>query len=613
IQAFLPRPEAENSKISNKGAFVSVDSRPVSSSRGLLKQIVVKFRNNLKRASPQLDGVKDPFLCLNIICPEDSYDPNIEPAKDGVLFHDGSKLLEAAGKLLDIIYPTGDLLSTAQDHVAELDPPPAETSMVGTSEACPQAETRGQGLHRDERALKRRGTVWRSIYGCNKDDLELMEDGPDEVPSEQGDTEEDLRNIEISNPWTIAKMNAPVRRQDFRSNLLQRPPTPENDGADRVLYSFPVPQSQAHRQSGLPMLPTPHASSSANVSSGDFQFHEILDSRRSNLSRHPRHTHSSITAASDLDPDTGYSRNSFTTASHLPTGSPLKAMPNSSQRKQYRGAGTPQRGDRINKPIKPPGPDKPMVWFENPSIRRRRPQLQQTGINLRNTAPNRMPLPATNFASSVIDDDPGGREHAFTPINPPEGRSVVSSYCSGTEARPHELLPTPEFPRHDLNPELSNPAGPTDDVQHTGADGTTCASYPLDEGLAPPPRRRRTIDGLHRTKSALLPLERVPAGYHLQDTVLHCTTTAEQIKASLRRLDTVSNYVGWNTDPCVAYNGLEVQYRREQVQAWAARLVSIMKQRDLNFEPSEDFEDVVTTAVEDFFKVAEETDVELAV
>jgi len=95
--------------------------------------------------------------------------------------------------------------------------------------------------------------------------------------------------------------------------------------------------------------------------------------------------------------------------------------------------------------------------------------------------------------------------------------------------------------------------------------------------------------------------------------VLHCTTTAEQIKASLRRLDTVSNYVGWNTDPCVAYNGLEVQYRREQVQAWAARLVSIMKQRDLNFEPSEDFEDVVTTAVEDFFKVAEETDVELAV
>jgi len=367
------------------------------------------------------------------------------------------------------------------------------------------------------------------------------------------------------------------------------------------------------------MLPTPHASSSANVSSDDFQFHEILDSRPSNLSRHPQDTHSSITAASDLDPDMGYSRNSFTPASHLPTGTPLDAIPNSSQKKQYGGARTPQRVGRVNKPFKPPGLEKPMVWFENPSIRRRRPQLQQIGINLRDTAPNRIPLPATNFASSVIDDDPGDREHVFMPISPLEGRFVASPYCLGTEARFHELLPTPELSRqagfspHNPNAELSNPARPTDDVQHTGADGATCASHPLDEGSAPPPRRRRTTNGLHRTKSALLPLERVPAGYHLQDTVLHCTTTAEQIKASLRRLDTISDYVGWNTDPCVAYSGLEVQYRREQVQAWAARLVSIMKQRDLNFEPSEDFGDVVTTAVEDFFKVTEETDVELAV
>jgi DNA mismatch repair ATPase MutL len=43
INAFIPRADAVGSKIANLGSFVSVDARPVTTSRGTLKQVCVAF------------------------------------------------------------------------------------------------------------------------------------------------------------------------------------------------------------------------------------------------------------------------------------------------------------------------------------------------------------------------------------------------------------------------------------------------------------------------------------------------------------------------------------------------------------------------------------------
>ncbi|KAF2467431.1 uncharacterized protein BDR25DRAFT_234702, partial [Lindgomyces ingoldianus] len=104
IQAFLPRPDAAGAKIANEGAFISIDSRPVSTSRGLMRQLVAAFKERLRKANLALASTKDPFICMNIKCPPDSYDSNIEPAKDDVLFENGELVLGVVDKLLRLHY-----------------------------------------------------------------------------------------------------------------------------------------------------------------------------------------------------------------------------------------------------------------------------------------------------------------------------------------------------------------------------------------------------------------------------------------------------------------------------------------------------------------------------
>lgn len=87
---------ADISSINNVGQFLSVDSRPVSCARGAFKQIVSLFKSSLKSISADRNGgrIVDPFLCMNMVCLSGSYDANIEPAKDDVLFTDAQFVLQ---------------------------------------------------------------------------------------------------------------------------------------------------------------------------------------------------------------------------------------------------------------------------------------------------------------------------------------------------------------------------------------------------------------------------------------------------------------------------------------------------------------------------------------
>ncbi|KAI9828899.1 MAG: class II myosin [Phylliscum demangeonii] len=91
VEAFLPKPSAELSKISGKGTFVSIDSRPVSSKKVAVRSFVTLYRDYVRVAladNASSSKIKDPLLCLNIFCPSGSYDANVEAAKDDVLFED---------------------------------------------------------------------------------------------------------------------------------------------------------------------------------------------------------------------------------------------------------------------------------------------------------------------------------------------------------------------------------------------------------------------------------------------------------------------------------------------------------------------------------------------
>lgn len=106
LEAFLPKPATDPAVICKKPNcthFISVDSRSVSCARGTLKQIHTLYKSYLKSAS-LASGLSDPFVYLNICCPPGIYDPNIEPAKDDVLFNDGDAVVRVIEKMLMRFY-----------------------------------------------------------------------------------------------------------------------------------------------------------------------------------------------------------------------------------------------------------------------------------------------------------------------------------------------------------------------------------------------------------------------------------------------------------------------------------------------------------------------------
>ncbi|KAI9758000.1 MAG: class II myosin [Chaenotheca gracillima] len=106
VEAFIPRPDADPLKISDKGHFIFVDSRPVSCSRNTLKQILSLYKSYLRNSMniSSKDQLKNPFICMNIQCPPGSYDPNVEPAKDDVVFESSDLVLSAVETFFEKIY-----------------------------------------------------------------------------------------------------------------------------------------------------------------------------------------------------------------------------------------------------------------------------------------------------------------------------------------------------------------------------------------------------------------------------------------------------------------------------------------------------------------------------
>ena len=290
IHAFLPKPNSTGSKIANEGAFISVDSRPVSASRGTVKQIVAVFKERLRKANPTSGLVRDPFLCMNIICPPDSYDPNIEPAKDDVLFEDERAVVAVVDKLLLSYYPEAVIDVDNMDVNLEEDFPisaqrtPAldeEVSLHCSTSPIPVYEDRAINVDNTSDSAPKEAPRWRlNMYGIDEEDLEFLSTNQPPVIEE----EEGRRAANVSNPWTIARMSASIKgKNPVNNGQLLSPAKSQRDVS--IATSSPATAPMRRKQPSIQPL-TPQTSSRLNMTQASLD--DELEQRIVRLAESPQ-------------------------------------------------------------------------------------------------------------------------------------------------------------------------------------------------------------------------------------------------------------------------------------------------------------------------------------
>ncbi|RYP14870.1 hypothetical protein DL765_006088 [Monosporascus sp. GIB2] len=119
FEAYIMDPDANPCRVP-KHHFFSVDGRPVSAKRGTMKKILDVYVKTLDtmRDGPPSERCRGHFIRLNIICPSGSYDANIEPCKDEVLFTDEQFLLDGFEGLCTEVYKSGEARQSALQNPA---------------------------------------------------------------------------------------------------------------------------------------------------------------------------------------------------------------------------------------------------------------------------------------------------------------------------------------------------------------------------------------------------------------------------------------------------------------------------------------------------------------
>ncbi|KAI1107895.1 hypothetical protein F4804DRAFT_296272 [Jackrogersella minutella] len=106
FEGFILKPGSDPSKVP-KQRYFSIDGRPVTAKRGTMKKlsnIYVEYLSAAFQQSYSAATIKNCFIRLNIKCPPGSYDANIEPSKDDVLFSDEELVIDGFKELCKEAY-----------------------------------------------------------------------------------------------------------------------------------------------------------------------------------------------------------------------------------------------------------------------------------------------------------------------------------------------------------------------------------------------------------------------------------------------------------------------------------------------------------------------------
>ncbi|PLB50771.1 hypothetical protein P170DRAFT_381822 [Aspergillus steynii IBT 23096] len=254
LVSLLPNPECDLTKINNSGQYLSIDGRPISTTRGIGQDIAKLYKSYIRTAAFRQETsatTTDPFLYLQIWCPDASYDVNIEPAKDDVLFENPHEVFALVEDLLHFTYGEKE----SNEKQATKGKQPARNN--GSFDLLL--------ARRDNESVSREKNDFRPAIAT--DTHRLVQPTP--IARESSDSETNFStNIQTPgvskeglNPWSLTSFNAPTQRRNGVSS---------NGNGPRITKYIPGrgfrEWSQSSREtnrrgSATSILPSPSASS----------------------------------------------------------------------------------------------------------------------------------------------------------------------------------------------------------------------------------------------------------------------------------------------------------------------------------------------------------------
>ncbi|KAK5112473.1 hypothetical protein LTR62_004230 [Meristemomyces frigidus] len=419
LRALVPRPDAEVSKVANLSSFVSIDARPVSNTRGTVKQVTKIFREALKAVGSRWNGVKDPFVNLLISCPSGSYDPNVEPSKDDVLFEDPETVITLARKLFSTVYTPAEIpvveglradTIMQPPRATSSRPPPQSYGETTTDEnlpsledaprifdgsvlsAPPESRNAVKGLlFESSEGMNVRRIYRPNMYGCDEEDLDLINDARSLTGWTEAEYEElrqARKDITVSNPWVTAKMNAIRSRatdedggvhQDIDGNALPLPiatdivmPPPRDGHANHLMSDtgLPTPRPSSPSPPVAAFHPSDHVPDWRIARDG-----RVISVRGPALAPFPDQDRNRIpitkdnivTPLSNAAPERpAYNYGTMAPASSPGQGTPLNAIPYKAQR-PLKGANKLTSSSPTKRPFVSPVTNqtsRDKVWFD---------------------------------------------------------------------------------------------------------------------------------------------------------------------------------------------------------------------------------------------------------
>ncbi|MCJ1409523.1 hypothetical protein MMC19_003604 [Ptychographa xylographoides] len=607
---------------------------------------------------------------MNIICPSGSYDPNIEPSKDDVLFTDPDEVLRIIKSFFVSIYGERDMPArrspqsdsrTPQQHDFDLllhqRPTPAWTER-DRSTTTKKEITSNRASEEIHNPLHGRSTdatdmefsvacalPTSTIANCNTADQseqQLSEsvqawkpnmydqDGFDECNDESGsesvtmieteDQEVRSRDLEGLNPWTIAKLNAPIKSLRSMGEAADRCDatckqllTPARTRTDYHASSSPGLEATSRESTAIftNKLLSPRSSpTTARPVVQASQPPTVLP-----FSTNPRSTNTKTTSNALYDPTEQYNliRNNgqslretapsdgFVSARDLPTGTPLNEIPDISQRPRkqpHRKQHWQQEQGRLNKAFKlpPHGSQACSTELSHTEQLRLDTYGQQATLHLSSSLSLQSDLGRSSpKAATSGDSDSRGR-----PIHPDlvltldfERRKAIATQkrkeflrqqslnitkpASSSEPGSRPLTPnSPHRNRYNkaiatLNSAISPAIPPVSIFEPGDPRGNLARS--LSTNTASSHHASAGTHKLKRRKTATLPLETVPETEATHELIHTVTTTARTATARAAAIAPYDDYV--RAGHLTAPSGLDCTL--EEAQVWQATLQRIVK------------------------------------